>query len=188
MRKTRHLFALAATVLLAAPLGSSPPACHRDDIDRFRAADSVVAAVVTSSRRWQAGATTLHLVAKYRVLESFKGPLASDGIVIVTDTCLDEERPRDRLGYPTAVKYCPGSSGLVLTGVNASDGSPIREGAGASEWVLYLRENRQRGAPELTWLEVSTTSFGGDCGYSREDLTGEERESFDRLSARLPQP
>ena len=69
---------------------ASPPACHRNDVSMYMKSDAVVEAVVTKSRRWSEGAVTLHLVAKFKVLDVFKGDVEKDAILIITDTCLDE--------------------------------------------------------------------------------------------------
>jgi len=70
------------------------------------------------------GSATAHLVAKYKVLEVFKGDVHKDDILIVTDTCLDKPVPERQLGYPAVKDYCRGLIGLRLTGVNSRDGNP----------------------------------------------------------------
>ena len=175
---------VAVAALLCGPVLASPPACLRTDIDHFSAADVVVTAEVTQSRRWREGTTTLHLVATYRIVESFKGSFAAGQSLIVTHTCLDAEVPRSEQGYPRVVDYCPGGSGSSLTGVDSAAGAPI-EPQDDSGWVLLLREDRRRGAPEVTWLEIGDTSFGLDCGRTRESLSEEGREALDRLAPRL---
>jgi hypothetical protein len=84
----------------ASSANASPPACHRNDVSMYMKSDAVVEAVVTKSRRWSEGTVTLHLVAKYKIMDVFKGDVDKDDILIVTDTCLDEPIPRQMLGYP----------------------------------------------------------------------------------------
>lgn len=166
---------------------ASPPACDRSEAARFAAADAVVEAKITSSRRWASGPMTFHLVAKYRVLDVFKGGPKPGEVVIVTDTCLDRPVPQEMLGYPVVDDYCLGGMNLSLTGVDHSDGRATPLPAGTSGWVLYLREDRRVGAPELTWIEVGPTGYYGygPCDYSRDDLPSVGRSDFDRLHARL---
>lgn len=163
---------------------ATPPACMRGNPSMYRAADAVVEAVVTSSRRWSAGRATVHLVAKYRVSEVFKGGLAAGEVVIVTDTCLDMPLPRAAMGYPRTDDYCLGGSNLSLTGVGTKDGRPVKRPGDGPDWVLFLRADRRRGAPQQTWLEVARTSFGGGCRLTRDDLPPGQRAGFDRMLER----
>ncbi len=43
----------------------------------------------------------------------------------------------------------------------------------------------RKGAPQLTWLEVSRTSFYGGCRQTRNDIPPDQRQGFDRLLQRL---
>ena len=164
---------------------SSPPACHRNDASMYMKSDAVVEAVVTKSRRWSEGATTLHLVAKYKIVGVFKGDVDKDDILIVTDTCLDKPVPERMLGYPVVEDYCRGLIGLRLTGIDSRDGKPVMESGNSPSLVLFLRKNIRKGAPQLTWLEVSRTSFYGGCRQTRNDIPPDQREGFDRLLKRL---
>ncbi len=47
--------------------------------------------------------------------------------------------------------------------------------------ILFLKKNIQPGAPELTWLEVSRTSYYGPYRQTREVIPADQREPFDRL-------
>ena len=164
---------------------ASPPACDRNVFSMYIKSDAVVEAVVSKSRRWSEGAATLHLVAKYKVLDVFKGHVDKDDILIVTDTCLDKPVPREMLGYPAVKDYCRGGIGLNLTGVNLRDGKPVMKSDNKPSWILFLRKNIRKGAPQLTWLEVSRTSFYGGCRRTLNDILPDQREGFDRLFQRL---
>jgi len=146
--------------------------------------DVVVKAVVIKSRRWSEGSATLHLVAKYKVLEVFKGDFHKDDILIVTDTCLDKPVPERMLGYPVVEDYCRGLIGLRLTGVNSRDGKPVMRSSTKPSWILFLRKDIRKGAPQQTWLEVSYTGFYGGCWQTRNDISADERAEFDRLLQR----
>jgi hypothetical protein len=163
---------------------ASPPACLRDDIAKYINSDTVVEAVVTKSRRWSEGGTTLHLVAKYKVIEVFKGDVERANILIVTDTCMDTPVPRHMLGYPVVKKYCRGLIGLRLTGVDSRDGKRIKRTDNKQSWILFLKKDIRKGAPQLTWLEVSETGYNG-CFQTLNDIPSDEREGFDRLHKRL---
>ena len=79
---------------------ASPPAYPRNDLSMYLESDAVVEAIVTKLRRWSEGSTTLHLAAKYKVVDVFKGDVDMDDILIVTDSCLDEPVPeRNELTY-----------------------------------------------------------------------------------------
>jgi hypothetical protein len=120
------LFAVIIGMMSApASTDASPPACDRNDVSMYMKSDAVVEAVVTKSRRWSEGTVTLHLVAKYKVLDALKGDVDKDDILIVTNTCLDEPVPERMLGYPVVENYCRGGIGLTLTGVNSGDGKPV---------------------------------------------------------------
>ena len=164
---------------------ASPAACSRDDISMYVNSDAVVEAVVTKSRRWIEGVSTIHLVAKYKISDVFKGEVDKDKILIVTDTCLDLPVPREMLGYPVVKDYCRGLIGLRLTGVDSWNGKPVMRSGNKESWILFLRKDIRKGAPQLTWLEVSKTAFYGGCGYTRNDIPTDEREGFDRLLQRL---
>ncbi len=143
--------------------------------------DIVVEAVVTKSRRWSEGAATLHLVAKYKVLDVFKGDVDQNDILIVTDTCMDEPVPERMQGYPVVESYCRGLIGLQLPGIDSRTGKPIVRPQPQAGWLLFLRKNTRKGAPELTWLEESRTSFSGGIRQDLNDLAPEQRAGFERL-------
>ena len=146
----------------------------------YHAADAVLTAAVTSSRRWQAGSVTVYLVAKYRVTRVFKGDIAQGEVVIVTDTCLDQPIPQHAIGYPGVEAYCLGGRNLTLTGVRTKDGRPVESTGEAPGWLLFLNADRRPGAPQQTWLEVSRTSFSGGCRLGRDDLPPADRPGFDQ--------
>ena len=164
---------------------ASPPACARNDFSMYMQSDAVVEAVVTKSRRWSEGAETLHLVAKYKVLDVFKGDIKKDDILIVTDTCLDKPVPKEMFGYSVVQNYCRGSIGLRLTGVDSRNGKTTVKSGIKPSWILFLRKDIRKGAPQLTWLEVSKTSLSGGCRQTRDDIPPKQREEFDRLLQRL---
>jgi hypothetical protein len=118
-------------------------------------------------------------------MDIFKGDVNKDEILIVTDTCLDEPIPREMAGYPKVEDYCRGLIVLHLTGVDSRDGKPVIKSGKKPRWILFLRKNIRRGAPQLTWLEVSRTSFSGGCRQIRNDIPPDQREGFDRLLQRL---
>lgn len=121
-----------------------------------------------SSRRWREGRSTLHLVATYRLREVFKGNLEPDATVIATRTCLDFPVPDDLVGRVDPRRYCPGGAGLTLVGVDVGTGEPLAVDGDRPTVVLFLRPDKWRGAPELTWLEVPVTGFGMACGTSTD--------------------
>jgi hypothetical protein len=151
----------------------------------YTQSDAVVEVVVTKSRRWSEGATTLHLVAKYKVLDVFKGDVTKNNILIVTDTCLDKPIPYRQWGYPVVEDYCRGLIGLNMTGVNSRDGKPVMKSGNKTSWILFLKKDIRKGAPQLTWIEVSRTSFYGPCRQTRDDIPLKQRAAFDRLNQRL---
>ncbi|MCP4259840.1 MAG: hypothetical protein GY774_20355 [Planctomycetes bacterium] len=102
----------------------------------------------------------------------------------MTDTCLDEPVPRNMLGYSVVERYCRGLIGLRLTGVDSRDGKPVMRSGAKKNWILFLRKDIRRGAPQQTWLEVSETGFSGGCWQTRNDIPADEREGFDRLLQR----
>jgi hypothetical protein len=53
------------------------------------------------------------------------------------------------------------------------------------KWILFLTKDIRKGAPQLTWLEVSRTSFYGGCRRTLNDILPDQREGFDRLFQRL---
>jgi hypothetical protein len=179
---------LVRTLVILPPIvishdgGASPPACDRSEAALFAAADAVVEAAMASSRRWNSSPTTMHLVAKYRIQEVFKGALKAGDVVIATDTCLDIEIPEEVLGYPGVRDYCLGDMNLWLTGVRTVDGKalPRRDGG----WVLFLVKDYRPGAPQQTWLEVDPTSFSGDCDMTPAELEPEQQPAFARMSRR----
>ena len=179
-----YLVVAVAALASAGEVIASPPACTLSDAAMYQTADAVMAAEITSSRRWASGPTTLHLVAKYRVQEVFKGEPRPGEVVIVTDTCIDRPVPEEMLGYPVVQDYCLGGLNLSLTGVDAQDGEALAMPAGA--WVLFLRLDRRPGAPEQTWLEVDPVSFYGygPCDLTRDGLAPAERPGFDRVLER----
>jgi hypothetical protein len=159
---------------------ASPPAVWRNDVSMFLSADAVIEAKVIKSRKWSKG-RTFHLVAKYRVLDVFKGNIRKDDIVIVTDTCVDRPIPKEMLGYPNVEDYCIEGMNLNLTGVNKKDGSPVLRPEGAQGWILFLELDYRPGAPQQTWLELSRTSFYGGGRHTLDDLSEEESILFDRM-------
>ena len=185
IRKVIYIAVIIWLMSATSSANASPPACHRNDVSMYMESDAVVEAVVTKSKRWSEGTITLHLVAKYKVLDVFKGAVDKDEILIVTDTCLDEHIPRQMSGYPKVEDYCRGGIGLTLTGVNSGDGKPVMKSGKKPRWILFLRKNIRRGAPQLTWLEVSRTSFYGGCRQTLNDILPDQREGFDRLFQRL---
>lgn len=182
---TDILFAVTIWIIISfSSASASPPACHRNDASMYINSDAVVEAFVTKSRRWSEG-RTLHLVAKYKIMDVFKGDVNKDDILIVTDTCLDEGVPREMAGYPVVEDYCRDGIGLTLTGINPGDGKPVMKSEKNQRWVLFLKKDIRRGAPQLTWLEVSRTSFHGGCSQTRNDIPPDEIKAFDRLRQRL---
>jgi hypothetical protein len=151
----------------------------------FIQSDVVIEAVVTKSRRWSEGSAKLHLVAKYRILDVFKGDVTKDDVLIVTDTCLYKPVPERMLGYPVVENYCRGLIGLRLTGVDSQDGKPIMTSGSKPSWILFLKKDIRKGAPQLTWVEVSRTSYYGPCRQTRDDIPLEQRAEFERLVQRL---
>jgi len=179
-------FAVIAWLMSAVlSANASPPAYPRNDLSMYMKSDAVVEALVTKSRRWSEGAETLHLVAKYKVLNVFKGNVDKDDILIVTDTCLDKPVPEGMLGYPVVKNYCRGLIGLRLTGVDSRDGKLIMKSGNRPIWILFLKKNIRKGAPQLTWFEVSRTSYSGGYRQTRDDILPEQREGLDRLFKRL---
>lgn len=185
MKKVIYFAAITWFMCAASDATASPPACPRNDISMYIQSDAVVEAVVTKSRRWSEGVATLHLVAKYKVSEVFKGDVTKDDILIVTDTCLDERIPRQMLGYPRVENYCRGEIGLTLTGIHSVDGKPIMKSGKKPRWILFLRKDIRKGAPQLTWIEVSETSYYGGCRLTRNDIPPAQQEGFNRLIPRL---
>lgn len=185
MKKVICFAVIAWLMSAASSVNASPPAYPRNDLSLYLESDAVVEAVVTKSRRWFEGAETLHLVAKYKVLNVFKGNVDKDNILIVTDTCLDKPVPKERLGYPAVQNYCRGLIGLRLTGVDSRDGKPFMKSGNKPSWILFLKKDIRKGAPQLTWLEVSRTSYSGGYRQTRNDIPPDQREGFDRLLQRL---
>jgi hypothetical protein len=118
-------------------------------------------------------------------MDVFKGNCDKDEILIVTDTCVDEHIPRQMLGYPGVENYCRGLIGLRLTGVDSQDGKPVMKSGNKPNWILFLKKDIRKGAPQLTWLEVSKTSYYGGCRQTRDDIPPEQSEGVDRLLQRL---
>lgn len=176
-----YLAVIAQLMIIPAITHASPPACGRNNISMYMQSDAVVEARVIKSRKWSKGAVTRHLVAKYKVLDVFKGDVSKDEILIVTDTCLDEPVPERRLGYPVVENYCRGLIGLRLTGVDSKDGKPVVKSGSRPKWILFLKKDIRKGAPQLTWVELSTTSFYGGCRSTRNDIPSDQREGFDSL-------
>jgi hypothetical protein len=163
---------------------ASPPAVWMNDVSMFLSADAVVEAKVIKSRKWSKG-KTFHLVAKYRVLDVFKGDISKDDIVIVTDTCVDRPVPKELIGYPNVEDHCIDGMNLKLTGVNREDGSAVLRPEGSPGWILFLKLDYRRGAPQQTWLELSRTSFYGNARRTPDDLPKEERVLFYSMLERL---
>lgn len=178
------LFPVVFSICCLVNAYASPPACHRNDISMYIHSDAVVEAVVQKSRRWSQG-ETLHLVAKYKIIDVFKGDVYKDEILIVTNTCLDMPVPKEMLGYPVVDNYCRNGIGLSLAGVDSKDGKPVKKAGDKPELILFLKKNDSKGAPELTWLEVFRTGFYGGCQQSLKDIPAEETEQVNRLEQRM---
>jgi hypothetical protein len=185
MKKVICFIVIAWLMSGASSTDASPPACGRNDVSMHLESDAVVEAIVIKSRRWSKGAVTHYLVAKYKVLDVFKGDVSKDDILIVTDTCLDKPVPNERLGYPVVEDYCRGLIGLSLTGVDSRDGKPVMKSGSKPSWILFLRKDIRKGAPQLTWVEVSRTSYYGGCRRTRDDIPAEQIEGFDHLFKKL---
>lgn len=188
-----NLYIYIAVILLQGVLRetyslASPPACHRSDAGKFLLADAVAEAKVIKSKRWSEGHSTLHLVAKYRVEGVFKGDVEKNSVLIVTHTCLDKPIPERVMGYPGVMNYCPGGNGLNLIGVNSIDGGIIKKEGNNPYWIVFLRKDIRKGAPQQTWLEVSDTGFGVGCDYYHSHrpypLPENLRSGFDRMMER----
>jgi hypothetical protein len=176
------LFGISSTSIALA----SPPACARNHPGLFMLADAVIEASVIKSRRWKEGISTLHLVAKYRVNDVFKGDVKRGSVVIATFTCLDKPIPEWAIGYPGVMDYCQGGGGLHLTGVRAQDGDTVKKNGVVPNWILFLKRDIRKGAPQQTWLEVSETGFSGSgCGKNRENIFPDQQSGFDRMLERM---
>lgn len=184
----KRLFVYSANlffVFQAFPSFASPAACSRNSVDKFFSSDLVVLAKVVKSRRWKEGMITLHLIAKYQVLEVFKGDAKKDSIQIATTTCLEKSRPKnDMLGYPTATPYCPGGFNIHLTGVDSKTGQPKEKGENASPLIIFLKRDSWKGPPHLTWIEVPTANFSGECHRDEKEIPKEQQEGFRRMMER----
>lgn len=184
----KHLSIYSVAILFvfqASHSFASPAACQRNITDKFLFADLVVEAKVIKSRRWKEGNTTLHLVAKYQVLDIFKGEVKKDSVQIVTTTCLNKNRPNDGLlGYPRATPYCPKGLNIRLTGVDSKTGHPNKKGENALHWILFLKNNFRKGAPQLTWKEVPNSSFAGGCRRDEKKIPKKLQEGFRRMIER----
>jgi len=100
----------------------------------------------------------------------------------VTTTCLELNRPNnDFLGYPITTPYCPGGLNIRLSGVNSKTGRPIKKGENAPHWILFLKKDFRKGTPQLTWKEVSNTSFRGGCGRDEKAIPKNRQEKFRRM-------
>jgi hypothetical protein len=93
--------------------------------------------------------------------------------------------PSEVAGYPAMENYCRDGIGLTLTGVDPRDGKPIMKSGEKPRVILFLKKHIRKGAPKLTWLEVSRTSFWGGCRQNRNEVPPEEIDQFDRLQQRL---
>ena len=165
---------------------ASPPACVKNLPGLFMVADTVIEASVIKSRRWKEGFSTLHLVAKYRVNDVFKGDVKKGSVVIATFTCLDKPIPERVIGYPGVMDYCQGGGGLHLTGVRTQDGGMVKKNGVAPNWILFFKRDIRKGAPQQTWLEVSETSFSGSgCGKNRDNISQDQQSGFDRMFERM---
>ena len=51
----------------------------------------------------------------------------------------------------------------------------------------FLKRTSGKAPPQLTWREVSRTSFGGGCWPNRNELTSDQIKPFDRLQQRRKQ-
>jgi hypothetical protein len=178
----KFIAALLALVSLSQIAEASPPACSRDVVSLFNQSDAIVEATVTKSRRWTAGVMTIHLVAKYKIIDVFKGDFKKDDILIVTDTCLDTPIPENQLGYPVVETYCRGGIGFSLPGVDSLNGAALTISDDVPHLILYLIENVRMGAPQLTWLETPRTSFHGGCRQTDESIPKDERHNYFRLN------
>ena len=160
-------------------------ACGRNNVSMYMKSDAVVEIVVKKSRKRSKGAVTRHLVAKYKVLDVFKGDLDKGEILIVTNTCLDKLVLEERKGYPVVENYCRGLIGTSLTGVDSRDGKPVMKSISEPNWILFIKKDIKKGAPQLTWVEVTETSYYGVCWQTRNDIPPDQREGFDRLKSKL---
>jgi len=189
VRKTlKHLSIYSVAILFVFQTSlsfASPAACQLTITDKFLFADLVVEVKVIKSRRWKEGHITLHLVAKYQVLDVFKGDVKKDSVQIVTTTCLKTNRPIDGLlGYPRVTPYCPGGLNIRLMGVDSKTGHPKKKGENALHWILFLKKDFRKGAPQLTWKEVSNTSFAGGCRRDEKEIPNKMQEAFGRMIER----
>jgi hypothetical protein len=185
--KHLSIYSVAILFVFQAPHSfASPAACQRNIADKFLLADLVVEAKVIKSRRWKEGHATLHLVAKYQTLDVLKGEVKKDSVQIVTTTCLKTNRPNDGLlGYPRATPYCPKGLNISLTGVDSKTGHPRKKGENALYWLLFVKKDFRKGAPQLTWKEVSDTSFQGGCSRgSEKEIPKNLQEEFRRMIER----
>jgi len=170
--------ALAVSALVAGlslSASASPPACHREDAAMVAASHAVVRAEVLAATGTRS-ASSRALEARYRVVESLKGSLQRDARLAIAVSCLDEPVPPALQGYPMANRYCRGSLGLALTGVDGALAQP-RAPAPPGGWLLFLE--RDPGA----WREVSRVSYGGGCAVSEATLSARDREVLRRVQA-----
>lgn len=137
-KKDIYIVAIVWLISCTSSADASPAAYPRNDLSMFMKSDMIVEVVVTKSRRWSEGSTTLHLVAKYKVVDVFKGDVDKDDILIVTDTCLDESVPERMVGYPAVERYCRGLIGLHLTGVDSRDGKPVMKSGKNQDGFCFL--------------------------------------------------
>ena len=176
---------LVLTFMVQTATIASQAACQMSEAGLFFESDVVVTAQVTSSKKWREGQLTVHLVAKYRVEQVFKGELNPGEILIVTNSCLDTEVPEEVLGYPAVNDYCHGNTAPSLTGVKRDDGLPVAVNNINPSWILFLEKNPAKGTPQTTWLEISKTGYDLDvCHYQRSNLSESERSGFDRMIQR----
>ncbi len=185
MRTVQYLNFITSLVLLfmfQVSSIASQAACRMSDAGLFSRSDLVVTAHVTSSKRWREGPSTVHLVAKYRIEQVFKGELNPGEILIVTNSCLDTEVPEEVLGYPAVNDYCRGNLAPSLTGVLREDGSIIIGNNVKPNWIMFLKKHPAKGAPQTTWLEIPKTGYDLNvCHYQRSNLSESERSGFDRI-------
>ena len=168
---------VSAWILAASQLAeASPPACMREEPAMFATASAVVTAGVNGAERRQDPATrTVSLRAAYRVVESFKGPLKRGQSVRLERSCLDEPVPRELQGYPVVDRYCRGTIGLDLPGVDAATGTPVGPAPAGREVLLFL--TREYGV----WTTTPRTSYLGGCTFDESTLSPAQRKGLERL-------
>jgi len=85
------------------------------------------------------------------------------------------------LGYPVVEDYCRGLIGLRLTGIDSRDGKPVINSGTKPSWILFLKKDIRKRSPDLTWIEVSRTSYYGGCRNIQNDIPLDEKKGFKRM-------